>query len=274
MTYREIKQKLEAKGFVLSGQQTDYDMPMLHFRNPKLSSKLWEVTIQFSHDTVIPEDVQEGREYSFDEDWVLDAEISSFQSDFDISMSFMSEDTLDIDGSNEENIIYLYGKDLYLVDKVLDLMTDPYAAINFAVEYSQKVSEFMAWVKTFIPTFSKLKLTPVTFRRNGNEDVLYSSIGIDFEIDSNNGIRFYFDVLTWKKTGHIKIGLNTNKDKAWFDETISLQDFRTELGIQWQQRLWYDEAMKNVKSISFSNDEVIYKNGKKGKRQELLNQYL
>lgn len=274
MKYREIKQKLEAKGFVLSGQQTDYDIPMLHFRNPKLSSKLWEVTIQFSHDTVIPEDVQEGREYSFDEEWVLDAEISSFQSDFDISMSFMSEDTLDIDGSNEENIIYLYGKDLYLVDKVLDLMTDPYAAINFAVEYSQKISEFMAWVKTFIPTFSKLKLTPVTFRRNGNEDVLYSSIGIDFEIDSNNGIRFYFDVLTWKKTGHIKIGLNSDKDKAWFDETISLQDFRTELGIQWQQHLWYTEAMKDVKSISFSNDEVIYKNGKKGKRQELLNQYL
>lgn len=272
MTYREIKQKLEAKGFELSASQTDYELPMLHFRNPKLSSKLWEVSICFSHDTIIPEDVQEGREYSFDEDWVLDAEISSFQSDFDISMSFMSVDTLDIDGSSEENIIYLYGKDLYLVDKVLDLMTDPYAAINFAVEYSQKVSEFMAWVKTFIPTFSKLKLTPVTFRINGNEDVLYSSIGVDFAVNSINGIRFYFDVLTWKKTGHIKIGFNTDDDKTWFDETTSVQDFRTELGIQWQQHLWYIEATKNVRS--FGSKEFTYKDGKKGKIEDLLKEYL
>jgi hypothetical protein len=270
MTYREIKEKLESRGFALTASQTDYELPMLHFTNPKLLN--CEVTIQFSHDTVIPEDVKDGREYSFDEDWILDAEISTFETDFDISMSFMSEGTLDVCGAIDDNIIFIHGKDIYLVDKVLDLMLDPYVAINFAVEYSQKVSEFMAWIKTFIPTFSKLKLKPITFRINGDEDVLYSSIGVNFVDNSLHGIQFYFDVLTWKKHGHIKIGFDTDDDKAWFDETTSLQDFRTELGIRWQQHLWYMEAMKNVRSVG--TKEVTYKDGKKGKIEDLVKKYL
>jgi hypothetical protein len=274
MTYREIKEKLEIRGFKQTAFQTDYELPMLHFTNPKLSCKNWEVTIYFSHDVIIPEDVQKGRQYSFDEEWVLDAEISSFHSDFDMSMSFMSEDTLDTDGSSEENIIYLYGKDLYLVDKVLDLMIDPYASINFAIEYSQKVAEFMNWIKNFIPIIDKLKLIPVPHRRNGNEDVLYSSIGMKFELDDIHGIWFNLDIVTWKMWGKIKLGLYTDKDSTFFDFSTPLKDFRTELGIQWQERLWYKEAMKSVKSISYSKDEVIYKDGKRGKREDLLNQYL
>ena len=273
MKYREIKENLETRGFIFSGSQTDYDLPMLHFSNPKLSNKLWEITLQFSHDTVIPEDVEKGREYSLDEEWVLDAEIISFESNFDISMSFMSEDVIDTCDASEENIIFLYEKDLYLVDKVLDLMLDPYAAINFAAEYTQKVSEFMEWVKTFIPTFSKLvKLNPYAYRRNGNEDVLYSSMGINFEVNNLVGIRFYFDILTWKKHGWIKIGYNTDVDKALFDETTSLQDFRTELGIQWQQHLWHTEATKNVSRIG--SKEVIYKDGKKVKIEDFVKEYL
>ena len=174
MKYREVKQKLEAKGFYLSGYQTDYELPMFHFQHPKIKANNWEITLQFSHETQMPEDVLYGREYSFDEDWVLDAEISTFESNVDISLSFMSESTLDICGFNDENRIFLSGKDLDLIDKVLDLICDPYVSLNFAKEYSQKVAEFMDWIKDFIPQFEKLKLIPCPHRRNGNEDVLYS----------------------------------------------------------------------------------------------------
>ena len=90
MKYREVKQKLESKGFYLSAHQTDYELPMLHFQHPKIKGKDCEITLQFSHDTQMPEDVENGeREYSFDEDWFLDAEISTFESTIDMSLSYM-----------------------------------------------------------------------------------------------------------------------------------------------------------------------------------------
>jgi len=268
MKYREIKQKLESRGFYLSAHQTDYELPMLHFQHPRIKGKDWEITLQFSHDAKMPEDVYNGeREYSFDEDWVLDAEISTFETTIDISIAFMTEGTLDIRGANEENLIFLSGKDLYLVDKVLDLTCDPYASLNFAKEYSQKVTEFMDWIKSFIPQFEKLKLTPLPHRRNGDADVLYSSIGIKFELDNLNGIWFNMDVLSWKMWGQIKLAPGFPKDSAWFDSSISIKDFRKELGIQWQEHLWYKEKMKNVKYLG--GDYAVLKDGKKVKYSEL-----
>jgi hypothetical protein len=270
MKYREIKQKLEARGFKFDAFQSDYELPMLHYAHPTIKSSNWAITLQFSHDTVIPEDVEDGREYSFDEDWILDAEISTFETNIDISVSFMSDDTLDTCCANDENSIFLYGKDLYLVDRVLDLICDPYSTLNFAEEYAKKVVEFMDWVKSFIPQFKKLNLPHFTFRRNGNEDVLYSSIGLKFELDSLSGIWFYMDVLTWKMHGHIKIapGFGEN-NSSYFSDKTSIKDFRTELGIQWQEHLWYKEKMKNVSMIPLSGDEVILKDGRKVKFSDL-----
>jgi len=267
MKYREIKQKLEARGFQFDGHQTDYDMPMLHYNHPTIKSSNWAITLQFSHDTVIPEDVENGREYSFDEDWVLDAKISTFETTIDISVSYMSPDTLDTCNGDEENLIFLYGKDLYLVDKVLDLICDPYGSLNFAKEYADKVTEFMAWVKSFIPQFEKLKLPHFQHSRNGNEDALYRSIGIKFELNRFYGIWFNMDVLTWKMHGHIKLAPGYEKDSAWFNSTTSVEDFRTELGIQWQEYLWYKEKMKNVKLLG--SDHVVLKDGSKVKYSEL-----
>jgi len=269
MKYREIKQKLEARGFEFAGHQTDYDLPMLHYNHPSIKSSDWAITLQFSHDTQMPEDVYNGeREYSFDEDWVLDAEISTFETTIDVSISYMSPDTLDVWGADEENLIFLTGEDLYLVDKVLDLISDPYVSLNFAIEYSQKVAEFSNWVKKFIPSFEKLKLTPFPHRRNGDSDVLYSSIGIKFELDNLNGIWFNMDVLSWKMYGHIKLAPGYQEhNSAWFDSSTSIKDFRTELGKQWQQHLWHKERMKNVHLMG--SDYVILKDGSKVKYSEL-----
>lgn len=268
MKYRIAKEKLEAKGFYLSAHQTDYELPMLHFQHPKIKAPNWEITLHFSHDTEIPEDVIDGREYSLDEEWVLDAEISAFESIIDISISFMSSDTLDICGAGDDNIIYLYGEDLYLVDKVLELVSDPYASLNFAKEYAEKVAEFMAWVNTFIPQFEKLKLPHYPHRRNGNRDVLYSSIGIKFELNKFDGIWFNMDVLTWKMHGHIKIAPGFSEhDSAYFDEKTSIKEFRKELGIQYQEHLWYIEKMKNV--VSMSANDVLLKDGRRVKYSEL-----
>ena len=244
MKYREVKQKLESKG------------------------KDCEITLQFSHDTQMPEDVENGeREYSFDEDWFLDAEISTFESTIDMSLSYMSPNTLDICGVDEENLIFLTGKDLILIDKVLELISDPYVSLNFAKEYSQKVAEFSDWVMKFIPSFEKLKLTHFPHRRNGDSDVLYSSIGIKFELDNLNGIWFNMDVISWKMHGRIKLAPGYDEDSAWFDSSTSVEAFRKELGIQWQKHLWYKEKMKNVRSMG--SNYVILKDGSKVKYSDL-----
>jgi hypothetical protein len=268
MKYRIAKEKLEAKGFYLSAHQTDYELPMLHYQHPTIKGSNWEITLHFSHDTVIPEDVENGREYSFDEEWVLDAEISAIESAIDISISFMSSDVLDISGGSDDNIIYLCGEDLNLFDKVLDLVTDPYVSINFAKEYSQKVADFMDWVNPFIPSFKKLKLIPYPHARSGNSSTLYRSIGIKFELHDYAGIWFEMDVLTWKMHGHIKIAPGfCENDSAYFDSTTSIKDFRTELGVQYQEHLWYLEKMKNVRAISAT--DVILKDGTRVKYSEL-----
>jgi hypothetical protein len=268
MKYRIAKEKLEEKGFYLSAHQTDYELPMLHFQHPTIKGSDWEITLHFSHDTEIPEDVMNGREYSFDEEWVLNAEISSIESTIDISISFMSSDTLDICGAGDDNIIYLYGEDLNLFDKVLDLISDPYVSINFAKEYSQKVAEFMDWVKTFIPSFEKLKLIPYPHPRSGNSGTLYRSIGIKFELNDLAGIWFKMDVLTWKMHGDIKIAPGfCEHDSSYFDEKTSIKEFRTELGIQYQEHLWYIEKMKNVHLMG--SDYVILKDGSKVKYSDL-----
>ena len=269
MKYREIKEKLEAKGFYLSAHQSDYLLPMLHFQHPSIGSNKWEITLHFSHDTIMPEDVENGeREYSFDEEWVLDAEISAFESGIDISISYMSPDTLDICGAGRDNIIYLCDEDLNLFDKVLDLISDPYASLNFAKDYSENVAKFMDWVKAFIPSFEKLKLMHYPFQKSGGEDTLYPSIGIKFELNSTDGIWFEMDVLTWKMTGHIKIAPGfCEHDSAYFDSNTSLKEFRKELGIQYQEHLWYIEKMKYV--VSMSATDVLLRDCRRVKYSEL-----
>lgn len=178
MKYRITKEKLEAKGFYLSAHQTDYELPMLHYQHPTIKGSNWEITLHFSHDTVIPEDVENGREYSFDEEWVY-----------------------------------------------------PHA-------------------------------------RSGNSSTLYRSIGIKFELHDYAGIWFEMDVLTWKMHGHIKIAPGfCENDSAYFDSTTSIKDFRTELGVQYQEHLWYLEKMKNVRAISAT--DVILKDGTRVKYSEL-----
>ena len=58
-------------------------------------------------------------------------------------------------------------------------------------------------------------------------------------------------------------------DSAYFDEKTSIKDFRNELGVQYQEYLWYSEKMKNVSKIPLSGDEVILKDGSKVKYKDL-----
>lgn len=270
MKYREIKEKLENKGFFLSGCQTDCELPTLHYEHPTIKDSNEEITLYFSHNTILPEDVENGREYSFDEEWVLNAEIKAIESSIDVSISFMSSEVIDSCGDTEENIIYLSGEDLNLFDKVLNLISDPYASLNFAKEYSEKVSEFMEWVKTFIHSFEKLKLTCYPHSKNGNSDTIYRSIGIKFELNDISGIWFNMDVLTWKLHGHIKIAPGfCEHESAFLNASTKVEDFRLELDKQYQERLWYDEKMKNVSVIPLSGNTVILTDGSEVKYSEL-----
>ena len=269
MKYREIKEKLDAKGFQYSGCQTDCELPMVHFDHPKIKSDNWGITIQFDRDINVNDFVEEDEEYSVTEGFILDVDVSSVEFGYNVSISFMSEGIIPTGNEDEQNIIVLYNEDLKLFDKVLEIVCDPYAALNFATEYAENVNKFMSWVNKFIPSFEKLKLSHYPYRANGDSNALYSSIGIKFESNSLKGIWFEMSVLNWNMTGHIKLAPGyCEHDSAYFNETTSVVDFRAEVGRQWQEHLWYEEKMKNVKSIG-GNGDVTLLNGKKVRYEDL-----
>lgn len=257
--FREVEKKLLESGFEHAGWQTDYEIPMIHFKHKTIKAINWEITVHFAHDNVLPQNIIDGEEYGMTNEWLKDCTISAFGSTIDTSISYMSPDVLDTCGSIDENEIYLCNEDLPLYDYVIDIITDPYASINFQETYSANVTIFMNWVKTFIPFLSKFGLTPVPFRTTGNEHAMYSSMAMRFEYTEMRHITFYMDVLTWRKYIHIDFAPGFIKESGVLKYDCSMPDFEKETNEQWDELMKFEEEMKNVRSIS--STEIIYKDG-------------
>lgn len=180
----------------------------------------------FSHKNKIPQDIIDGKEFSYDEVWLEDMNVSSVTFNIDISISFMSDGTLDTCGDDYKNLIHLYGKDLKLFDLVLSLVINPYAQLEFVKIYNKRQVIFFNKIKRFIPVIEKHNLPMIVFKTSGNDNTIYSNIGVSFNVNNiiDNGITFYLDVLTWKMS--IFIDINSGEDGKKLDINCSLEEFQ------------------------------------------------
>jgi hypothetical protein len=245
MKYGEVKRFLNQHGFTLEGRQTSSELEMLSFWHPTIEK---EIFVDFVHDVDIPQDILDGREFSYDdenEEWLMNNKVMMINFDIDISMSFMSEGTLDTCGDRYENKIILFNEDVELTPKVLSIITDPYGFIKFQREHSEEMNKFFSWVETFIPTLEKYNLRPEAISLSGNEITLYRKIGIRFLKNKSRFIDFYFDILTWRKSITIKIQPGLLEDSAYLNGDCTIEEFKSELEKQWKVLEKFEELYEN-----------------------------
>lgn len=240
MIYRELKKLLNEHGFNLEFVQTSGNLDMLDFTNPNVEG---EIHVDFSYDAEIPQDIIDGREFSYDEDWVLDIPIASIDFNVDVSIAFLSEDVLDVAGSEYENRISLFGKDIELAEQVLDIITDPFGVVNFIETYATKQIEFFNQIKPFLPILKKYGLTPQPQKRSGDESTLYPSLSMYFLYRGNNlsTVDFFMRVLSWEKEINMSVEPGFAPSSGELNIDISVEDFEEELKRQIEH---YDEFYK------------------------------
>lgn len=243
MKYGEIKKLLNQYGFELEAIQTSSDLEMLSFWHPDLKG---EIFVDFGPDVEIPQDILDGREFSYDdenEQWLMNTNVNMVSFDIDVSISFMSEDVLDTCGDTNENKIVLFGDDVRLTPKVLSIITDPYGFMKFQKEHSEEMIKFFNWVETFIPVLEKYKLKPEAFSTSGNEGTLYRNIALRFSKERFRFIDFYLNILTWNKSITIKIEPGLLDDSAYLKGDCTIEEFKAELERQWSEWEKFEEKM-------------------------------
>lgn len=109
MKYKKLKKLLDEHGFILESTQTSGNLDMLGFVNPSISGVIY---VDFDYNYEPPQDIIDGREFSYDEDWVLDVPINSIDFDIDVSIAFLSDNVIDTYGSENMNKITLFKENL------------------------------------------------------------------------------------------------------------------------------------------------------------------
>lgn len=228
MKYGQLKKLLTERGFKLEYIQTDGQLDMMDYSHPNIEG---EIHVSFDDDFDLPQDIIDGREFSYDEEWLNDVPIQSIDFDIDVSIAFLSDDVIDTIGSENTNRISLFGKDVELAEQVLDIIIDPFSFINFQETYANKQIEFFNLVKKFLPVISKYDFVPKPQKRSGDESTLYPSLSICFLYKGNDmcDIDFSMRVLNWEKelTIMVEPGFMTESSEQSID--ISVEDFEKEL---------------------------------------------
>ena len=230
MKYKDIKYKLQEKGFELKYVQTSGNLEMLHFEHPNIEGI---INVDFKYDEPIPQDILDGREFNYNDDnetWLLDFPILSIRFDIDVSISFVSSYVICTSGEDNRNEIQLFGNDLNLFEKVLNIVTDPLANINFQQEYNKEFNSFCEWLKPFVHILNKHKLIPCVAPTGGNDYTLYRSLVFYFyKHTTRNSVNFHFNVLNWERDITINIEPGLLKDSGEVGPNVSLENFEKEL---------------------------------------------
>lgn len=222
MLYNEIKKLLNNNGFELEYTQTCGILDTLEFINPSIEGSVY---IEFGDDLKLPEDIKNGKCFSYDDDWLLDLPIARVEFDIDMSISYMSEQLLDTYGASDMNKIILYGEDLELTEQVFILLSNPYEFLKFQKTYAVRLTEFIDFVSKFTPIFEKHKLKMSVYKTSGNINTLYPSLSIQFGRDPFVYVDFYFTTLKWGK----RITLQNINDTIDIDLNISTEKLEKEI---------------------------------------------
>lgn len=243
MTYSEVKDKLEQNGFNLSYYQTDGYLPLMQFEHPTINGS---IDVSFDDDNV-PEEIKELEEIDIFDERILNINIFSVCFNIDVSISYMSDGVVDVNGSTLENIIYLNREDLIYFDKVLDIISNPYAFLDYSTEYSKNWAEFTDHVKRFVSVLKNFNINHQIFKTSGDENTLYPDRIIEFK-QYGFEINFCFNVLTFKN--NIKIS------NAGHYETLpinsSVVDFTEEFLTQYIDYLPVINKILNMHKITDS----------------------
>ena len=247
MKYKEIKDKLINKGFKLEYIQSYNELDMLEFINPDIEG---EIKITFSNDIEIPQNILDGEEFDYlKSEWIDDLNIGTISFDIDISISFMSDNTLDINGSTKDNIIYLHSEDLNLFDYILDLVCNPYGMFDYIKKYNSEQEIFFDQIKKFLPIIEKYKLPHRISKRSGNDSTLYPSFAIEFYVNNDDSISFNFSTVTFKKDILIAVKpgfLDDDNDGLSID--CDIKDFELVLDMQMNEKNEFEKLYKNYKN--------------------------
>lgn len=228
MKYGQLKKLLTERGFKLEYIQTDGQLDMMDYSHPNVEG---EVHVSFDDDYELPQDIIDGREFSYDEEWLEDVPINSIDFDIDVSIAFLSDDVIDTIGSENMNRISLFGKDVELAEQVLDIIIDPFSFINFQETYANKQIEFFNLVKKFLPVIKKYNFVPFPQKRSGDESTLFTSLSLCFSYKGNSScyVDFFMRVLNWEKSIFIMVEPGYMTDSSEQSLDVSVEDFEKEL---------------------------------------------
>lgn len=249
MTYSEVKDKLEQNGFNLSYYQTDSYLPLMQFEHPTINGS---IDVSFDDDNV-PEEIIKLEEIDIFDERILNINIASVCFNIDVSISYMSDGVVDTDGSTLENIIYLNREDLIYFDKVLNIISNPYAFLDYSTEYSKNWAEFTDHVKRFVSVIKNFNINHQIFKTSGDESILYPDRIIEFK-KYGFEIDFCFNALTFKN--NIKIGNSLHYETLPINSSIV--DFMEEFLTQYIE---YIPVINNILKMHKITDSIFLNKG-------------
>ena len=233
MKYGIVKDLLTKNGFILEYCQTDMELDMVEFTRKGIDGS---ISIRFDvMEEDLPQHVINGENFTYDDEWLENINVASIFFDVDISISFMSENTLDVNGINSQNVIYLHGDDLMLTEYVINLICDPLTIFNFHQTYSIKVGEFFEKIKRFIPIINKYNLPCRVIKSSGDEYALYTNITVQFYTNKYDSIQFSINVLTWECEILVKIKPGFVDESDILDIDCDLYTFEKLLNDQYKE---------------------------------------
>jgi len=261
MKYKEVKEALINKGFVLEWCQSAGVLDAVTFISPTYCSETNDgITIEFDcKEEDLPINIRNHEEFSYDDKWIEELDVKNILFNIDKGISF------GVNGcSNNVLLEYEYKcsgnyktnpSTLYLFSYFLDIFTtDDY--IHFCNRFLKEYLIFTNIIlNKFKPILNRFKCSIQSFNMINNYDIVpqYCDKSINYVFKKPYGnVIFYFDNVTWKMFCQIQIyPLITEEemDGATFDLNCDINLFETELNKQIKLQLELEEKYYLKKNI-------------------------
>jgi len=214
MKYKEIREALTQKGFIVESIQTDTFVDMPAFTNPNI---IGDIYVSFKDND---EDLPEGTYLNYETVENLDdLEIESVLFEIDCSIAF---------NESVENNIHLYNKDIdNLFYKTLELVTNIDTKLMFNIEYFVETQKFINKVFEFNSMLVKNGFNLHTVKTSGDETTLYTDVQFQYRYKDMkfDYVLFALEVLSWNYVCIVSISgekhiFNFDVDKSEFESMI------------------------------------------------------
>ena len=203
----------------------------------ELEAKLLALNFKFEHSEYL-DDEEIFKTYRHKEkrvnviiDISLDSKtIQLIEIESDLAISFFPAGIIDTDDSDSRNGIFLNKKYFKLLDKVLNIVLNPQAAINHFIEFNEESIKFLQKVKRFEPILSKYNFGPPK-SYSENQESYSKEFCIVFDRKGEGQpyeeVIFYFNNLAYNHYAVIEVYPNNTNES--FNLNCNLKAFEKEL---------------------------------------------